>query len=121
MAAEYAANAFTERQQNCTNSEMFDPMIEMSDKLESETASAMRYKKKYREAKRSGASQSKLSEIERRYKRVKKKVKMYEMQYNKLKSDLGYESPEESDGSLLSKRSNKEKEGCSDSDSSCST
>jgi hypothetical protein len=78
-------------------------------------------KKKYREGKRSGASQLKLSEIERKYKRVKKKAKMYEMQYNKLKSDLGYESPEESDGSLSSRRSNKEKEGRPDSDSSCST
>ena len=52
---------------------------------------------------------------------MKKKAKMYEMQYNKLKSDLGYESPEESDGSLSSGRSNKEKEGRPDSDSSCST
>jgi hypothetical protein len=46
MATEYVANAFTERQQNCTNSEMFDCMIEMSDKLENETAAARQYKKK---------------------------------------------------------------------------
>ena len=96
-------------------------MIEMSDNVERETAAARQDKIKYREGKWSGASELELSEVERKYKRVKKKVKMYTMQYEKLKSDLGYQSPEESDGSLSSGRSTKEKEGCEDSDSSHST
>jgi len=102
MATEYAANAFTERQQQSTESKMFDRMIEMSDNVERETAAARQYKLKYRQGKKSGVSEIKLSEIETKYKRVKKKAKIYAMQYKKLKSDLGYKSPEESDGSLSS-------------------
>ena len=37
-----------------------------------------------------------------KYKRAKKKAKIYGMQYEKMKSGLGYKSPEESNGSLSS-------------------
>jgi hypothetical protein len=43
-----------------------------------------------------------LSVIEFKYKRAKKKAKIYGMQYEKMKSELGYKSPVESDGSLSS-------------------
>jgi len=102
MATEYAANAFTERQQQSTEYEMFDRMIEMSDSVEREAAAARHYKHKYRQGKKSGVSEMELSNIEMKYKSVKKKAKIYSMQYEKLKSDLGYKSPEESSGSLSS-------------------
>jgi hypothetical protein len=41
-------------------------------------------------------------EISECSKRAKKKAKIYGDQYEKMKSDLGYESPVESDGSLSS-------------------
>ena len=46
-----------------------------------------------------------MSKIELKYKRAKKRSKIFFSEYNKLKSDLGYQSPDDSDGSLLSSAS----------------
>jgi hypothetical protein len=54
-------------------SKMFDRMIEMSDNVEREMAAATQYKLEYRQGKKSGVSGINLSEIETKYKRVKKK------------------------------------------------
>jgi hypothetical protein len=74
-------------------------MSEMSDSIKHEAAVARYYKQKYKRGKKSGASESVLSHIEFKYKRVKKKAKIFAAQYEKLKIDLGYKSPEELDGS----------------------
>ncbi len=70
-------------------------MIEMSDSVECKAAAVRHFKHKYRQGKKSGVSEMELTKIEMKYKRVKKKEKIYAMQYKKLKSDLGYKSPEE--------------------------
>jgi hypothetical protein len=117
-AAEDAANLMIEKQRNSAENERFDRMMEMNDKFDHETTAARYYKYKYKEGKKSSASERELPVIEFKYKRAKKKAKIYGTQYQKMKSDLGYKSPEESDGSLSSGSSDSEKEKQSERHSS---
>ncbi len=84
-AAEDAANLIIEKQKQSVENDRFDRMMEMSDKFERETAAARYYKHKYKEGKKSCASDSMLSVIEFKYKRAKKKAKIYGEQYEKMK------------------------------------
>ena len=110
-ASEDAANAITRRQQVITETEndRFDRRKKMSDSFKHEAAEA-RYYKQYKRGKKSIAFDRDFSHIEFKYKRAKKRAKIFAAQYEKLKSDLGYKSPEESSGSLSS--------GSNESDSS---
>jgi hypothetical protein len=101
-AAEDAANFMIEKQKISAVNDRFDRMMEMSDKFDRETTSATYYQYKYKEGKESCASEREVSVIEFKYKRAEKKVKIFGTQYEKMKSDLGYKLPEESDGSLSS-------------------
>jgi hypothetical protein len=104
-ATEDAANAIASRHHAITHNDRFDRMIELSDRYDRESTAATHYKQKYKQGKRRGISDNDLSKIELKYKRAKKRSKIFFSEYNKLKSDLGYQSPDESDGSLLSSAS----------------
>ena len=121
VATEDAANAIASQHYTIAENDGFDRIMEMSKRYDRKSTAATHYKQKYKQGKRRGISDNDLSKIELKYKRAKKRSKIFS-EYNKLKSDLGYQSPDESDGSLLSSASDstaKKNEAARDSSDSC--
>jgi hypothetical protein len=92
-----------QRQYEMNQNEKFDRMMQMRSDCESETMRANLLKKKYKTARQEFDLEDTLTQIRKRYKTAKKNAKIYQEEYEKLKEQMGYESPASSDDSLSSK------------------
>ena len=99
-ATERAAIAITTRENDRRNIVRFDRMMEMKSMCEFYTTKGNKLKRKFFEDRENGESDEALKELHAQRRNMKKMTKHYLKQYDELKKELGYESPESSDDSL---------------------
>jgi hypothetical protein len=99
-ATERAANAITTRENERRDINRFDRMMELKSMGEYYTTKANKLKRKFFEDRENGESDEALKELRGQRKHMKKMAKHYFQQYEELKKESGYESPESSDDSL---------------------
>jgi hypothetical protein len=97
---EQAAIAITTRENERRETNRFDRMMEMKSMSEYYTNKGSKLKRKIFEDMDNGESEETLKEIRDQRKHMKKMTKHYLKQYDELKKEMGYKSPESSDDSL---------------------
>ena len=93
-ATEEAAGAIAERQYEMRHNDKFDRMMKMREQGVMTEEKVSRCKEKYNNAKRKGASMQTLEKIKQQYKHHKKTHMMYTTEYEQLKKEIGYTSPQ---------------------------
>jgi tRNA(Glu) U13 pseudouridine synthase TruD len=100
-ATEQAAIAITTRENERRDINRFDWMMELKSMCGYYMTKGNKLKRKFFDDRDNGESDEALKELREQGKHMKKMVKHYLKQYDELKKEMGYDSSESSDNSLL--------------------